>query len=140
MLPSLEGANEAGDQRFSVSAAWLKSGESGLASEIVLKREDGDAAPARISTAVESTETALPKGRWLRVNQEIALNTPGESDGIVRLWIDGKLVVDRTDVRLRSDKSVTFTGVAARAHMLGDTATPAQKDSSITLTPFELMW
>lgn len=140
VLPALEGANDAGDQRFSVGAAWLNSGESGLASEIALKPEPGET-PRKPVTEVETTNVAFPKGRWLRVNQEMVLNAPGESDGIVRLWIDGKLVVDRTDVRLRSEKSVTFTGVAARAHMLGDhMGTPAQADSSIALTPFELMW
>lgn len=141
VLPGLEGASEDGTQRFTVSAAWLKSGESGLASEILLKREDGEAAQGKPVTNVESTETALPKGRWLRVNQEMVLNAPGESNGIVRLWVDGRLVVDRADMRLRADKSVTFTGVAVRAHMLSDIArTPAKADSTIALTPFELMW
>jgi hypothetical protein len=141
VLPALEGANDVGDERFSVGAAWLKSGESGLASYIVLRPEPGETPQHKPVTNVDGTEVDLPKGRWLRVNQEIVLNGAGESDGIVRLWIDGKLVVDRTDVKLRSDKAVAFTGVAARAHMLGDhTGAPAQADSSIAFTPFELMW
>lgn len=141
VLPGLEGANADGDQRFSISAAWLKSGESGLATQILLKRDPNEAPQDKNQPEIENTNAVLPKGRWLRVNQEMVLNAPNESDGVVRLWIDGKLVVDRTDVRLRSDKSVVFTGVAARAHMLADMArTPAQTDSSIALTPFELMW
>ncbi len=120
VLPAIEGASDAGDERFSVGAAWLKSGESGLASEVLLRPEPGETPQEKPATRIDGTEVSLPKGRWLRVNQEMVLNAPGESDGVVRLWIDGKLVVDRTDVRLRSDKSVTFTGIAGRAHMLGD--------------------
>lgn len=138
VLPGLEGRDEGGTQRFTVSAAWLKSGESGLASEIVLKREPGEAAKEKTGLEIESTNVAFPKGRWLRVNQEMVLNKPGEADGVVRLWIDGKLVAERADMRLRSDTGVSFTGVAARAQLMAGAV--AQADGTILLTPFELMW
>ena len=141
MLPGLQGAADDGAQRFVIGPAWLKNGDAGLSFGIALKPEPESAEPLKFETSVETVQTPLPKGRWLRVNQEVVLNTPDASDGIVRLWIDGKLVADRIDVRMRSDKAVVFTGVSARAHMLGEPhSPPAQSDSSISLTPFELMW
>lgn len=141
ILPGLQGAGEDAEQRFLVSPAWLKSGESALATDIVLKREANEPAPAPQPISIEGTEIALPKGRWLRVNQEVVLNAPEEDNGIVRLWIDGKLVVDRRDMRMRNDSSVSFTGVAARAQAIGDgTKVAGHSDSSLSLTAFELMW
>ena len=35
--------------------------------------------------------------RWYCVEQHIKLNTPGKKDGILRGWIDGKLVYEKTD-------------------------------------------
>ena len=40
-------------------------------------------------------------GEWYLVEQRVRLNTPGQSDGIMQLWIDEKLVVERTDINFR---------------------------------------
>lgn len=154
VLPGLKGAGEDGEQHFAVHPASLRSGEAGAAFDIVAKgpaTETSTADPGNLPAAqstrprnrfeVETTNVALPKGRWIRVNQEIVLNAPDASDGIVRLWLDGKLVFERTDARVRSEAGVGFTGIAATAHMLADgPKAVAAGDSSITLTPFELYW
>jgi hypothetical protein len=40
-------------------------------------------------------------GAWHRVEHRIAINTPGERDGIVQGWFDGALALDRRNVRFR---------------------------------------
>ena len=40
-------------------------------------------------------------GEWYLVEQRVRLNTPGQNDGIMQLWIDEKLVVERTDINFR---------------------------------------
>lgn len=35
------------------------------------------------------------RGRWYLVETEVKLNTPGQSDGEVRVWIDGKPIIER---------------------------------------------
>ena len=40
-------------------------------------------------------------GEWYLVEQRVRLNTPGQSDGIMQLWIDEKLVVERTNINFR---------------------------------------
>jgi hypothetical protein len=43
----------------------------------------------------------LEKNRWYSVEQHVKLNRPGASDGVLRAWIDGKLVFSRDKLRFR---------------------------------------
>jgi hypothetical protein len=43
----------------------------------------------------------VSSGRWYVVEHRLAMNTPGQRDGIVQGWLDGQLVLDRRDVRFR---------------------------------------
>jgi hypothetical protein len=43
----------------------------------------------------------LENNRWYCIEQYARLNTPGQNDGTLRGWIDGKLAFERTDVRMR---------------------------------------
>ena len=50
-------------------------------------------------------DTGLENNRWYCVEQYCKMNAPGKNDGVLRAWIDGKRVFDKTDVRMRdSDK------------------------------------
>ncbi len=40
-------------------------------------------------------------GYWVLVESRVKLNTPGKSDGINQLWIDGRLECERTKLNLR---------------------------------------
>ncbi len=50
----------------------------------------------RISATEES-------GYWVLVESRARLNTPGESDGINQLWIDGRLEAERTNLNFRGN-------------------------------------
>ena len=43
----------------------------------------------------------LEKGRWYSIEQELRLNTPGLSDGLLRVWVDGRKAFERTNLRFR---------------------------------------
>ena len=43
----------------------------------------------------------LENNRWYCIEQQARLNTPGKNDGLLRGWVDGKLVFEKTDVRMR---------------------------------------
>ena len=45
--------------------------------------------------------SGLENNRWYCVEQQARLNTPAKNDGILRGWIDGTLVFEKTDVRMR---------------------------------------
>jgi hypothetical protein len=44
----------------------------------------------------------LAQNRWYSVEQYVRLNTPGQADGVLRAWIDGKLVFEKTDIQYRN--------------------------------------
>jgi hypothetical protein len=54
--------------------------------------------------SVEARFTPV-RGRWYLVETEVDLNTPGQSDGQVRVWIDGKLLMEK--------KAMNLTGTVA---------------------------
>ena len=39
---------------------------------------------------------------WYQVSQRIKMNDPASSNGVLQIWLDGNLVVDRQDVRFRT--------------------------------------
>jgi hypothetical protein len=43
----------------------------------------------------------LQNNRWYAVEQHLKLNRPGETDGVLRAWVDGRLALDKSDIRFR---------------------------------------
>ena len=43
----------------------------------------------------------LETGRWYCVEQYCKLNVPGQNNGVLRAWIDGEQVYEKTDLRMR---------------------------------------
>lgn len=43
----------------------------------------------------------MTRGRWYQVELYVRNNTPGANDGILRAWVDGVRVFEKTDVRFR---------------------------------------
>ena len=81
----------------------------------------------------------LPRGKWIRLEQEIVLNTPGRKDGSIRVWVDGTLVVDKQHLMLRDNDAVDVCRRAGR-HALRRRGFVVlrTKDAKIRLTPFEV--
>lgn len=50
-----------------------------------------------------SANVSFQRNRWYAVEYQVILNTPGMSDGIGRMWVDGKLVGERTNLRIRGN-------------------------------------
>jgi hypothetical protein len=43
----------------------------------------------------------LTRNRWYCMEAEMKLNTPGQANGVTRAWIDGNLVIERTNLNIR---------------------------------------
>jgi len=139
-LPGLSGASsgtdDASDEQkteFSTRYTWSEAGALD-----VLGRFPSWSEPRAMG--VGGSGIAIKPGRWTELEQEVILNTPGKNDGILRVWQDGKLVVDKKDVVFRIKSSVSLSGVLAEAaagELPQGTRRVAQK---IWLTPFELRW
>ena len=44
--------------------------------------------------------TSLVAGKWYRITQRVKLNEDNLANGILQVWVDGKQVIDRQDLRL----------------------------------------
>lgn len=53
----------------------------------------------------------LENNRWYGIEQYVRLNTPGRNDGILRGWVDGKLVFEKADVRMRDTPALKIETV-----------------------------
>jgi hypothetical protein len=120
---------------FSTRYRWREDGTTEI-------RAASAIAPDAQGHAVDPAGTKLPRGRWVRLEQEVVLNSPGEEDGILRVWIDGELKLERTSMAYRAQASTGFHGVVSDTHYAdGNLAWKlAPKSTAIWVTPFEVRW
>ena len=52
------------------------------------------------------TDGLIELDQWVCIEQRVRMNTPGREDGVLAVWIDGKPVLHRSDLRLRDDVSI----------------------------------
>ncbi|HNM22213.1 MAG TPA: hypothetical protein PKJ66_06920, partial [Rhodocyclaceae bacterium] len=43
----------------------------------------------------------LERNRWYCVEQQVRMNRPESADGVLRVWLDGRRIFEKTDLRLR---------------------------------------
>lgn len=137
-LPGLFGATingQYGDTpRFGANLAWHAGGVPRYYLEIKSEKDER-------SAAFKAYESKIPLGRWVRVDQELVLNTPDHADGIARMWIDGRLETEVKAVDIRPAANVAIAGVAGNIFFGGSaTQGKAPKDAIIWLSPFEVRW
>ncbi len=138
-LPGLMGGtntstDEAEMARSAISTryTWSQTGAGN-----VLLQSPGSPDGRTIAAANEAFP--LPRGKWTDLDQEVILNTPGEKNGTLRVWLDGKLVLNRTGVVYRTRPDVTLSGVLAETNA-GDPPAGKPTDRRIWMTPFEVRW
>lgn len=125
-VPAAEAAEASDATRFGTRAAWGHDGTAGL-----------EVAQAGISPfRVRQRDFALQQGRWIRIEQEIVLNTPGKADGHARLWVDGSSKADAAKLTFRRDETEAIAGVLADVGYLKAPAKPGM----LRLSPFDLSW
>lgn len=73
----------------------------------------------------------LENNRWYCVEQYVKLNTPGQPDGVLRGWVDGRLAFEKTDVRFRAVDTLKIEAVWINVY-LGGTWT-AERDHHLYL-------
>jgi hypothetical protein len=133
-LPGLLGGPTGSDRKapeaFSARLGWNDKGQLDVHAQLM-----GSWSP--IANNREAGE--LPRGRWVAVDQEVVLNTPGRSDGTLRVWLDGKLRFESTKVTFRTDAASAVRGILAE---VAYTRQPSAREatSPVLVTPFEFRW
>ncbi len=135
-LPGLIGGPAGSDRNtpeaFSVRVAWNEDGLLDLHTQFP---------GASTSRALRNERDAIevPRGRWVTVDQEVVLNTPGRDDGIVRVWVDGRLRFESHKAAFRTDTAGAVRGVLAEV-AYARPSTSRDSASSVLVTPFEYRW
>ena len=73
----------------------------------------------------------LGNNRWYCIEQHVKLNTPGQADGVLQGWVDGRLAWEKTDVRFREVDTLKIEAVWINVY-LGGTRT-AERDHHLYL-------
>ncbi|MFV0591239.1 MAG: polysaccharide lyase [Draconibacterium sp.] len=77
-------------------------------------------------------------GKWYTLKQYIQMNDPGKKNGIVRGWLDGKLVCETDTIRFRDIETLNIDQVFFSVFMGGDDSTWApEKDQYVYFDDFE---
>ncbi|MEM1306908.1 MAG: polysaccharide lyase [Pseudomonadota bacterium] len=119
-----------------LSVRWHRDNRIG----VELKR-DGDTNKPNQYISSKAGD-ALPRGRWVRIDQQITLNAPGKDDGRIRLFVDGDLRLDAQGIRIAEGTTQgRIAGVDVAAHYTGSTGawTAAPKATSLALSELELL-
>jgi hypothetical protein len=76
-------------------------------------------------------------GAWHRVEHRVAMNRPGERDGIVQGWFDGALALDRRNIRFRDVDSFAIDAFYFSTFFGGDDQSWApSKDERVDFDQF----
>lgn len=66
----------------------------------------------------------LQKNRWYCIEQHVRLNTPGQGDGVLEIWVDGRLAFQKTDIRYRDTPALRIESVWMNVYHGGARPTP----------------
>jgi hypothetical protein len=138
-LPGLFGASKTASPdaaaAFSTRMRWLSGGKVGVQAIIPNERA------GRLLTLAEKW-LKFPREQWVQIEQEIVLNTPGQRDGTLRLWIDGRLHLNLGKLGFRREPDTGFSGVIADTHYAtGNMAwAPAPAATEVKLSPLIVRW
>ncbi len=61
----------------------------------------------------------LENNRWYSIEQHAKMNTPGQKDGVLRAWVDGRLAFEKTDVRMRLVDTLKIESVWLNVYLGG---------------------
>lgn len=135
-LPGLTGGSPAGSpdkpEAVSTRVVWDDQGRLDL-SLLTFETPAGRAVG-------NAREDVLARGKWTALEQEVILNTAGKADGVVRVWLDGKLAIERTKLALRRNDGTLLSGVQSEVVARPKSKDAPSKPAKIWLSAYELRW
>ncbi len=134
VLPGVLGGSDQSQDRFLVQLGWRQGGALAATNYTTL-------AGKKWRQPTEADGYTIPRGRWVKIDQEVILNQPDQENGILRVWLDGALAIDKADLNYRVKADVALAGVAADIYYSGDDVSArAPADAKVLLSPFEIRW
>ncbi len=89
-------------------------------------------------TFVAHPDVAPKLGQWYSYEFMVKANTPGQRDGRIACWLDGKLIADFPNLRLRDISSLKIDHFQLELHIKSNTvaATAKQVDNVVAATSY----
>jgi hypothetical protein len=69
----------------------------------------------------------ITRGTWHRVEFWIKLNTPGQANGVQRMWVDGQLRGEWSGLTLRTTNLLKLNSITLEASLMGGTRTTTRR-------------
>ncbi|PYR35598.1 MAG: hypothetical protein DMF90_13035 [Acidobacteria bacterium] len=90
------------------------------------------------STFVARPDVVPQLGRWYSYELMVKANTPGQRDGRIAMWLDGKLIADFPNLRLRDVNTLKINQFEINLHVRGNNLALARKwyDNVVAATSY----
>lgn len=124
------GEEVTGDDGWSVRLMWRKDGEGELYEYIANKK-------GKYGASIGRGLYSFPRGRWVTIDLEVKANDPGQANGIARLWIDGRPVIEQNDIVYNASAAIRDGGLMFSTFFGGsDKSWASPKDQHIDFADF----
>jgi hypothetical protein len=108
------------------SGGQIPDGTNGFSTRYMWRGKGDGEIYAYLPTSIQSG-TSLGRGnwrfepgKWHMLEQWVVLNTPGEKNGHIRVWVDENLVLDERNLLFRTTETLKIEGVFFSTFFGGD--------------------
>jgi hypothetical protein len=105
------GGQSAGEGGFSMRLMWRAQGALEAYAYV---------AGLKPGSSIGRGSASLAPGRWTAIDLEISLNDPQRANGWLRLSVDGRLAIERQDLRYRDSAAIGIDGLMFSSFFGGD--------------------
>ena len=86
----------------------------------------------------DGSEPVMESDVWYTIRQYVRMNTPGERDGTFRVWLDGRMVLNREDIQFRNIPDLAIDRFFFSTFFGGGDAWRSSKEETIFFDDFKI--
>ena len=137
-LPGLFGGTEIsggkipdGTNGFSTRFMWRRNGDGEVYAYLPTNKKYG--------TSIGRGNWKFIPGKWHHLEQEVKLNQPGSNNGQIKVWLDGKKVLDEGGLTFRTTEALKIEGIFFSTFFGGgDASWATQSDVFVDFAKFSV--
>lgn len=120
-----------GTDGFSTRYMWGKEGRGQVYAYLPTSNKYG--------TPIGRGAFSFVPGKWHQLEQQVVLNDPGHSNGVIRVWFDGRKVIEAHGLRFRDISTLKIDGVFFDLFFGGsDPSWATPKDTYVEFADFSI--
>ncbi len=118
-------------QRVSQAISYAKHLHSGF-------EQDGRQEDEVFWVEPDGSESRLESDVWYTLRQRVRMNTPGVRDGIIQIWLDGRLVLDQDNIQFRNTPDLKIDRLFFSTFFGGGSTWQNSKDEVVFFDDFKV--